>query len=172
MEKASFLNQSRPLLTVMMQCKTPETAIGRIRNALCQGGEAFGLQVESLKPEYHDPEVYKRLFGEMRGRPSYVTNYRSCENTGKTDEELARGLVTLAESGATLCDLMGDLFCKHPEELTDDEAYRLIAVRYELELRSIDNMPLDNYVLAEDVELEWAEEDFACMRKRQCGEIE
>ena len=41
-----------------------------------------------------------------------------------------------------------------PEDLTDDEAYRLIAVRYELELRSIDNMPLDNYVLAEDVDSE------------------
>jgi len=41
-----------------------------------------------------------------------------------------------------------------PEELTDDEAYRLIAVRYELELRSFENMPLDNYILAEDVDSE------------------
>ena len=41
-----------------------------------------------------------------------------------------------------------------PEELSSDEAYRLIAVRYELELRSIQDMPLDNYVLAEDVNSE------------------
>ena len=41
-----------------------------------------------------------------------------------------------------------------PEDLTDDEAYLLIAVRFELELRSIDTMPLDNYVLAEDVDSE------------------
>ena len=41
-----------------------------------------------------------------------------------------------------------------PEDLTADEAYRLIAVRYELELRSIQDMPLDNYVLAEDVDAE------------------
>lgn len=40
-----------------------------------------------------------------------------------------------------------------PEELTADEAYRLIAVRYELELRD-GSMPLDNYVLAEDVDAE------------------
>lgn len=117
---ASFLNQPQPLLTVMLQCKTPEVAIGRIRNALCLGGDAFGLQVESLEPEYHNPETYQRIFAEMKGRPSYVTNYRSCANTGKSDEELARGLVELAESGATLCDLMGDMFCKHPEELTDN----------------------------------------------------
>ena len=38
-----------------------------------------------------------------------------------------------------------------PEDLTPEEAYRLIAVRYELELRGIDYMPLDNYVLAKDV---------------------
>ena len=26
----------------------------------------------------------------------------------------------LAQSGATLVDIMGDLFCRHPEELTED----------------------------------------------------
>ena len=35
--------------------------------------------------------------------------------------ELADGIVVLAESGATLCDVMGDMFCKHPEELTDND---------------------------------------------------
>ena len=40
-----------------------------------------------------------------------------------------------------------------PEGLTDEQAYRFIAVRYELELRD-GSMPLDNYVLAEDVDSE------------------
>ena len=118
----SFLNHSNPLLTVMLQCETPEIAIGRIRNANCLGAEAYGLQVESLKQEYHDPDTYKRIFAEMKNRPCYVTNYRMANNSGKTDEELAEGLMTLAENGATLIDVMGDLFCKHPEELTDDAA--------------------------------------------------
>lgn len=38
-----------------------------------------------------------------------------------------------------------------PEELSDEMFYRLVAVRYELELRGIKGMPLDNYVLARDV---------------------
>ena len=117
----TFLTDA-PLLTVMLQCNTPETAIGRIRNANMLGAEAYGLQVESLLPEYHNPETYQKLFKEMNDRPCYVTNYRSVNNKGKSDEELAEGLITLAESGATLCDVMGDLFCKHPEELTDDKA--------------------------------------------------
>ena len=92
MMKKSFLQQSRPMLTVMLQCETPEVAIGRIRNANCLGADAYGLQVESLQPEYHNPETYKRIFEEMKGRPSYVTYYRSRANEGKSDEELAERL--------------------------------------------------------------------------------
>ena len=116
----SFLNNPNPMLTVMLQCETPEVAIGRIRNANCLGADAYGLQVESLKPEYQNSDTYKRLFATMKGRPCYVTNYRIANNGGKSDEELAQGLITLAESGAKLCDVMGDFFCRHPEELTDN----------------------------------------------------
>ena len=118
--KKTFLHHERPLLTVMLQCETPDIAIGRIRNSNCLGADAYGLQAESLKPEYQNTETYQRIFREMKDRPSYVTNYRSANNTGKTDEELAVGMIQLAESGATLVDVMGDMFCKHPEELTDD----------------------------------------------------
>ena len=129
MEK-TFLGRQQPMLTVILQCENPETAIGRIRNANMLGADAYGLQVESLKPEYQNPETYKRIFKEMKHRPSYVTYYRGKSNAGKTDEELAEGLITLAESGAVLCDVMGDLFCKHPEELTDDP----VAIQKQMDL--------------------------------------
>lgn len=116
----SFLNQNEPMLTVMLQCETPATAIGRIRNANQLGADAYGLQIESLNPIYQNADTYKTIFAEGKGRPFYVTNYRMAHNRGKTDDELAEGLITLSKSGATLCDVMGDLFCKHPEELTED----------------------------------------------------
>ena len=119
--KKTFLNHSYPMLTVMLQCKTPETAIGRIRNANCLGADAYGLQVETLMPEFQNPDTYKKIFTEMQGRPCYVTNYRYAFNQNLTDDELADGIISLAENGATLCDVMGDLFCKHPEELTDND---------------------------------------------------
>lgn len=118
--KPTFANANHPLLTVMLQCETPEVAISRIRNAQCMGADAFGIQIDSMKSEYHHPDVYKRIFSEMKGKPSYVTNYRGRFNQGRSDDELADGLITLAESGAVLCDVMGDLFCRHPEEMTDD----------------------------------------------------
>ena len=117
----TFLNLDKSLLTVMLQCETPETAIGRIRNALHCGAEGFGLQVESLKAEFHNQETYKRIFGEMRDKPVYVTNYRYCSNNGKSDEELAEGLLMLADCGATLCDVMGDMFDKQPDEVAVSE---------------------------------------------------
>ena len=118
---AEFLVR-KEMLTVMLQCETPETAIGRIRNANHLGADAYGLQVESLKPEYHNPDTYKRIFSEMKDKPIYVTNYRGHHNEGLSDDDLANGLITLAENGATLCDVMGDMYCKHPEELTYDDA--------------------------------------------------
>lgn len=118
------------MLTVMLQCETPETAIGRIRNANCLGADAFGLQIENLKPEYHNVDVYKRIYSEMNDKPCYVTYYRGHNNSGKSDEELGEGLLEIAESGATLVDVIGDMYCKHPEELTDDPA----AIKKQMEL--------------------------------------
>ena len=57
----------------------------------------------------------------MKDKPCYVTNYRYAYNKNLSDDELSDGIITLAENGATLCDVMGDIFCKHPEELTDND---------------------------------------------------
>ena len=117
----TFLNNEKPLRTVMLQCENPETAMGRIIKANVLGADAYGLQVECLKPEYQNAETYKKIFAEMQDKPCYVTNYRGYKNEGKTDDELAEGLLELAQNGATLIDVMGDMFCKHAEELTEDE---------------------------------------------------
>ena len=117
---ASFLNREKPLLTVMLQCDTPELAVPRIRGALDGGADAFGVQAEWLLPEFQTPDSYRTLFAAMKGKPCYTTYYRGGHNVGKPDDELADGMLTLADCGATLVDVMGDLFCRHPEELTDD----------------------------------------------------
>jgi len=117
--KPTFLSD-RPLLTVMIHEETPEDAIRVIRNANCLGADAYGLSACFLNPEYQNEEVYQRLYKEMRGKPVYVTNYRGMKNAGKTDEELAEGLKVMVQSGGTLPDVLGDLYCRHPEEMTDD----------------------------------------------------
>lgn len=106
----------------MLQCQDPNVAIGRIRNANHLGADAYGLQVESLAVEHQNEETFRRLFTAMKDRPCYVTNYRGRQNEGKDDDALAQGLLDLVDYGATLCDVMGDLFCRHEQELTEDTA--------------------------------------------------
>ena len=120
--KKSFLNQEKPILTAMLQYSNIDLTIGAIRNGLANGAEAFGLQVEALEEQYKTPNNFKRLFNEMGDKPCYVTNYRFGSNAEKSDETLAKEMLLLAENGANLCDVMGDMFCKHPEELTDNSS--------------------------------------------------
>lgn len=119
--KKTFLNREKPILTVMLQYKTPEETVGVIRNGLANGAEAFGLQWECIADEHRNIDNLKKLIGEMKDKPCYVTNYRSGVNKDKTDDELAEEMLVLAENGATLCDVMGDMFFKTPGELTMDK---------------------------------------------------
>ena len=61
----------------------------------------------------------------------------------------SRSLDTDITAGALMRELRNayDL----PEDLSDETAHRMISIRYELALRGIKGMPLDNYELAKDV---------------------
>ena len=119
--KKSFLNHEKPLLTAMLQYSTPDLTVGAIRNGLANGAEAFGLQVEALNEEYKNEDNFKRIFAEFGDKPVYVTNYRKRSNEKKSDDELAQEMLYFSKNGATLCDVMGDMFCLHEEELTDNK---------------------------------------------------
>ena len=120
MNKPTFLNYERPLLTVMVQAETPGRIKELIDASVPEGAEAFGMQLCKMKPEYRTEETYKSLFEYAGDLPVYVTNYRHSFNKEKTDEELSRELIELAECGATLCDVMGDYFAPREGEFTTD----------------------------------------------------
>lgn len=118
--KPTFLHRENPLLTVMIQTETPDNAIRTIHRAIPAGADAFGLQTCRLLHEYRNERDYRRIFAEMEGRPSYVTNYRGGMNTGADDDTIAGGMLLAARAGGTLIDVMGDLYARHPDEMTDD----------------------------------------------------
>lgn len=121
MNKRTFLNSDKPLLTCMVQADTPDRIKELIDASLPEGAEAFGMQFCKLKAEYRNGETYKELF-TYTDLPIYVTNYRGhISNVGKSDDMLAEELVEIAECGATLCDLMGDYFDACEGELTMNE---------------------------------------------------
>lgn len=128
--KKSFLTYEKPLLTVMVQADNPARVEELIDKSLPEGAEAFGMQFCRMRPEYRNRETYETLFSYTQGRPVYVTNYRQGCNEGKTDAQLAEELVELADCGATLCDVIGDIFDKQPDELAVDNE----AVKRQMEL--------------------------------------
>ena len=128
--KPSFLTYTKPILTTMIQTKDLLPGFVTMEKAIAEGTDAFGYQVCRLNPQFRTPETYKKIMEAAQGRPVYVTNYRYGYNEGVSDDELAEGLLQLADAGAALCDVMGDMFCKDPDELTMDET----AIKKQLEL--------------------------------------
>ena len=118
MSKPTFLSYEQPPLTCMVQAKTPERIKDLISRA--EGAEGFGMQFCRMMPEYRTKEIYRELFSLASPLPTYVTNYRYGYNEGKSDDELAEGILELADCGATLCDVMGDLFDKQDDEVARD----------------------------------------------------
>lgn len=106
----------------MVQDSNPEDAICTIMNSRYDGAEAFGIQLECLKREYRTRAQLERIFGFCGGMPIYITSYRYAESAGMTDEECAELLTLGVEAGATLADIMGDMFCPSPYEITYDAA--------------------------------------------------
>lgn len=116
----TFFGHGRPLYTTMVQADNP-TRIKELMNlSVCEGADAFGIQLEQMKPEYKNKEIYCDLMSYAKDKPIYATNYRYAQNEGKTDETLAAELLELAECGADLCDVMGDYFDRQPDEVAVD----------------------------------------------------
>ena len=121
MNNRTFLNYEKPPLTCMVQADNPDRIKALIDASIPEGAEAVGMQFCKLKSEYRNENTYKELFA-YSGLPVYVTNYRDhISNIGKSDDVLAAELLNFAKCGATLCDVMGDLFDACDEELTMNE---------------------------------------------------
>ena len=121
---ASFLNFDRPIITAMVNSKTPDGTIALMKIAADEGADAVGLQTEGFLPEYRNVEQYRRVFAAANayGMPTYVTHYRTGDfkQNSDNDENIGEYLVEIARAGATLVDVMGDLYCKDPLEMTFD----------------------------------------------------
>lgn len=122
MKKESFFNRDKAILTAMVQANNPDRTKELMVKSANGGAEAFGIQFEQFESRYRTKKIYKELFAFAKEKPIYVTNYRSAQNAGKTDEQLADELLEIADSGADLCDVMGDCYDKLPGEITYNAA--------------------------------------------------
>lgn len=120
--KPTFLKYDKPLLTAMIQCPTSYACIEKIKASLADGADAIGVQLCRLKKEYRTKEILTEIFNACEGKPIYVTSYREGESEDLSYDECADLLLLALEAGATLCDVMGDMFdCSPQFQLSESE---------------------------------------------------
>ena len=117
---AFVFDKKRPYLTAMIQEDTLEGALNAIVDSHYDGADAFGIQLEDLRPEYRNLNDLKKIFDACMGKPIYITSYRNGYSTGFTDEQCVQLLLLGVEAGADLCDVMADMYDPQPYELTED----------------------------------------------------
>ena len=108
--KPTFLNQARPLITSMILKDNPDSIRYEVKNSICDGADCLGIQLECLKKEFKNEEIYKSIVASCGGRPIYVTNYRLRENLELSDDEIGEELLKALACGATLGDVPGSLY--------------------------------------------------------------
>ena len=116
--KKTFLGKDKPILVGMLRQTEKEPLLREIESLRAQGAEAYGFQLESMEPEMRTREALAEVFAAMDDLPVYATNYKRFNKEEKTWDELAEGMLLMAELGATLIDVPGDMFASAEYELT------------------------------------------------------
>ena len=115
-----FSKLPKPIVTCILFNPTPEETIAMIRSAELDGAAAFCVDVRKLRPEYRNEEAFKRIIAASQ-KPFMFYFYRtSAENATAEDTDDARQLVLeqAINAGASIVDVMGDLYDPSPFELT------------------------------------------------------
>ena len=96
---------------------------------------------------------YESHFPVTADRPYAYTDTNDTAWQGYFRKFLASRSYDLDISAPTLMKRLRSEY-KIPDDWSQRDVYRVISVRYELELRSVDEIGLENYMLAEDVDAE------------------
>lgn len=115
-----FSRQKLPLIVASLSDPTPNQTICTMRNAVFDGAEAFMLHLEKMRQEYLREDELRRIFDYAGDKPLFTMNYRA--SGGKPDELLIEEQLMAVRAGASMIDMMGDMFAPSPRELTRDAA--------------------------------------------------
>ena len=127
--KQTFLTLPRPFVCALLSEKGLGDTIAQVHNADFAGADAVGVDMRGLADEEKTVDKLSQVM-ESTVRPILAMQYR-CEEGGRlTDEERAEYLLRAARAGASIVDVMGDLFDPSEREYSRDRA----AIRKQKEL--------------------------------------
>lgn len=118
--KSFFDGMRRPPLVDMVLAQTVEEMVFRFRRGICDGADAFGVQLDWLRRDLRTEANLRGAFAYLGDRPLYVTNYDKNFSAGMAASARIDELRLAVRCGATLVDVPGDLYAPDPLELTHD----------------------------------------------------
>ena len=121
MERRSFMKQaSRPLISALFDRTTVDEYIASCVQASLDGADGMAISLGSLKPEFRTREHLEKIFSCVP-RPFYVFFYRNdrwIPENNQNEDARQKVLLTAADAGAAMIDVMGDLYDPSPMEIT------------------------------------------------------
>ncbi|NLF32389.1 MAG: type I 3-dehydroquinate dehydratase [Planctomycetes bacterium] len=121
MKKKSFLTQPRPVIAGIMAGQTPQELIAESKNAEFDGAGGLAICLADLKPEFRNRQALQSIIDAVH-LPFMFFFYRDDRWGDSGDEERQELLLAAADAGASMIDVMGDLYDPSPMEITRDAA--------------------------------------------------
>lgn len=112
--------KKNPLLTCVITDNTDKTCIATIRNAIYDGADAFYMDFTKLEDEFRNVETLHKIIDYCEDKPLMMMCYRRHFRPEMTDDRIAENLLMSVEAGASMVDIMGDLFNPTPLQLSKD----------------------------------------------------
>ena len=117
--RLSFLNKPYPVICGIMAGQTPEELIAGAKDAEDDGANAIAVDLMDLFTQFRNRDSLKMIIESVR-LPFMFCFYRNDRQQNSSDEQRQDVLLAAAEAGASMIDVMGDLYDPSPMEITHD----------------------------------------------------
>lgn len=116
-----FFGKRRPVIAGIMAGQTPSELIAEAKNAESEGAHAVAIDLADYRPEFRNTESFSGIVGAV-DLPFMFFFYRQDKWKESDDEQRQEVLLSAAEAGAAMIDVMGDLYDPSPMEITRSQA--------------------------------------------------
>jgi hypothetical protein len=116
-KRLSFLNKPYPVISGIIAGQTPQELVASARNSESEGAMGITIDLHDLKPEFRNSESFKSIINSVN-LPFMFYFYRGDKWKKSSDDDRQEVLLAAAEAGASMIDVMGDLYDPSPKEIT------------------------------------------------------
>lgn len=115
--KKTFLNQNRPVIASLFSGETPRELMAKAANSEFDGANGIAIELHALRPEFRNRDSIKSIIDTVN-LPFMFCFYRKDQWENRDDDARQELLLAAADAGASMIDVMGDLYDPSPLELT------------------------------------------------------